>query len=287
MPNGERREMAKILKKSALCTGIWEFIVEAPSIASKARAGQFLIIRLHEKGERIPLTLADWDEGEGTITLVVQAAGKSTREMTERFGEGDEIRDVVGPLGTPSEIERYGTVVCVGGGVGIAPIYPIARALKSAGNRIVTIAGARRKDLLFWLDKLEEVSDELIITTDDGSFGRKGVVTEPLKELLQAGGVDRIWAIGPAVMMKFCSLTAREFGVPIVVSLNPIMIDGTGMCGVCRVEVAGETKFACVDGPEFDGAQVNWDLFLARLAMYRDLEERALKAYLGTMEERV
>jgi len=287
MPNGERREMAKILKKSALCTGIWEFIVEAPSIASKARAGQFLIIRLHEKGERIPLTLADWDEGEGTITLVVQAAGKSTREMTERFGEGDEIRDVVGPLGTPSEIERYGTVVCVGGGVGIAPIYPIARALKSAGNRIVTIAGARRKDLLFWLDKLEEVSDELIITTDDGSFGRKGVVTEPLKELLQAGGVDRIWAIGPAIMMKFCSLTAREFGVPIVVSLNPIMIDGTGMCGVCRVEVAGETKFACVDGPEFDGAQVNWDLFLARLAMYRDLEERALKAYLGTMEERV
>lgn len=279
--------MAKILKKSALCTGIWEFIVEAPSIASKARAGQFLIIRLHEKGERIPLTLADWDEGEGTITLVVQAAGKSTREMTERFGEGDEIRDVVGPLGTPSEIERYGTVVCVGGGVGIAPIYPIARALKSAGNRIVTIAGARRKDLLFWLDKLEEVSDELIVTTDDGSFGRKGVVTEPLKELLQAGGVDRIWAIGPAVMMKFCSLTAREFGVPIVVSLNPIMIDGTGMCGVCRVEVAGETKFACVDGPEFDGAQVNWDLFLARLAMYRDLEERALKAYLGTMEERV
>lgn len=279
--------MAKILKKSALCTGIWEFIVEAPSIASKARAGQFLIIRLHEKGERIPLTLADWDEGEGTITLVVQAVGKSTREMTERFGEGDEIRDVVGPLGTPSEIERYGTVVCVGGGVGIAPIYPIARALKSVGNRIVTIAGARRKDLLFWLDKLEEVSDELIVTTDDGSFGRKGVVTEPLKELLQAGGVDRIWAIGPAVMMKFCSLVAREFGVPIVVSLNPIMIDGTGMCGVCRVEVAGETKFACVDGPEFDGAQVNWDLLLARLAMYRDLEERALKAYLGTMEERV
>jgi ferredoxin--NADP+ reductase len=287
MLHGERREMAKILKKSALCTGIWEFIVEAPSIASKAKAGQFLIIRLHEKGERIPLTLADWDEGEGTITLVVQAAGKSTREMTERFGEGDEIRDVVGPLGTPSEIERYGTVVCIGGGVGIAPIYPIARALKSAGNRIVTIAGARRKDLLFWLDKLEEVSDELIITTDDGSFGRKGVVTEPLKELLRAGGVDRIWAIGPAIMMKFCSLTAREFGVPIVVSLNPIMIDGTGMCGVCRVEVAGETKFACVDGPEFDGAQVNWDLFLARLAMYRDLEERALKAYLGTMEERV
>ncbi len=246
-----------------------------------------MIIRLHEKGERIPLTLADWDEGEGTITLVVQAAGKSTREMTEHFGEGDEIRDVVGPLGTPSEIERYGTVVCIGGGVGIAPIYPIARALKSAGNRIVTIAGARREDLLFWLDKLEEVSDELIITTDDGSFGRKGVVTEPLRELLQAGGVDRIWAIGPAIMMKFCSLTAREFGVPIVVSLNPIMIDGTGMCGVCRVEVAGETKFACVDGPEFDGAQVNWDLFLARLAMYRDLEERALQAYLGTIEERV
>lgn len=279
--------MAKILKKSALCTGIWEFIVEAPSIASKAKAGQFLIVRLHERGERIPLTLADWDSREGTITLVVQAAGKSTREMTERFGEGDEIRDVVGPLGTPSEIERYGTVVCVGGGVGIAPIYPISRALKAAGNRVVTIAGARRKDLLFWLDKLEGVSDELIVTTDDGSFGRKGLVTEPLRELLQDGGVDRIWAIGPAVMMKFCSLAAQEFGVPIVVSLNPIMIDGTGMCGVCRVEVAGETRFACVDGPEFDGAQVNWDLFLARLAMYRDLEERALKAYLGTMEERV
>ncbi len=284
---GEGREMPEILRKRALCTGIWEYVVEAPLIARKARAGQFVIIRLHERGERIPLTLADWDAGAGTITLVVQAVGKSTREMAERFGEGEEIRDVAGPLGTPSEIERYGTVVCVGGGVGIAPIYPIARALKAAGNRVVTIAGARRKDLLFWLERLKKVSDELIVTTDDGSFGRKGVVTEPLRELLQRGGVDRIWAIGPAVMMKFCSLVAREFGVPIWVSLNPIMIDGTGMCGVCRVEVAGETKFACVDGPEFDGTQVNWDLFLARLAMYRDLEERALKHYLGTVEERI
>ncbi|MGY4707216.1 sulfide/dihydroorotate dehydrogenase-like FAD/NAD-binding protein [Candidatus Bipolaricaulota sp. J31] len=279
--------MAKILRKKPLCTGIWEFTLVAPQIAEKARAGQFVIVRLHERGERIPLTLADWDAEGGTVTLVVQAAGKSTREMCERFGDGDEIRDAVGPLGTPSEIERYGTVVCVGGGVGIAPIYPIARALKEAGNRVVTVAGARRKDLLFWLEKLEGVSDELIVTTDDGSYGRKALVTEPLKELLEAGGVDRVWAIGPAIMMKFCSLTAREAGVPIVVSLNPIMIDGTGMCGVCRVEVAGETKFACVDGPEFDGAQVNWDLFLARLAMYRDLEEVALKAYLSAMEERV
>ncbi len=279
--------MAKILKTKEICTNIWEFIIEAPLIASKAQAGQFLILRLHERGERIPLTLADWDPEAGTVTLVVQAVGKSTREMVERFGEGDEIRDVVGPLGLPSEIKRYGTVVCVGGGVGIAPIYPIARALKAAGNGVVTIAGARRRDLLFWLDKLDAVSDELIVTTDDGSFGRKGLVTEPLRELLEAGRVDKIWAIGPAVMMKFCSLTASEFDVPIVVSLNPIMIDGTGMCGVCRVEVAGETKFACVDGPEFEGDKVNWDLFLARLAMYRDLEEKALEAYRATTEERL
>ena len=277
--------MYTILGKRTLAQGIREYVVEAPLVAKAAKAGQFVVIRLHERGERIPLTLADWDAQAGTITLVVQAVGKTTLELAERFGEGDSLADVVGPLGEPSEIKEYGTVVCVAGGVGIAPIYPIARALKRAGNRIVAIAGARNQGLLFWLDRLSQVCDELIITTDDGSYGRKGLVTEPLKELVEGGGVARVWAIGPAIMMKFCSLACQEAGVPSVVSLNPIMVDGTGMCGACRVEVDGQVRFACVDGPEFPGDKVNWDLLIARLAAFKEEERCALERYRELLKE--
>jgi len=277
--------MYTILGKRTLAQGIREYVVEAPLVAKAAKAGQFVVIRLHDHGERIPLTLADWDAQAGTITLVVQAVGKTTLELAERFGEGDSLADVVGPLGEPSEIKEYGTVVCVAGGVGIAPIYPIARALKRAGNRIVAIAGARNQGLLFWLDRLSQVCDELIITTDDGSYGRKGLVTEPLKELVEGGGVARVWAIGPAIMMKFCSLACQEAGVPSVVSLNPIMVDGTGMCGACRVEVDGQVRFACVDGPEFPGDKVNWDLLIARLAAFKEEERCALERYRELLKE--
>lgn len=277
--------MYTILGKRELAQRIHEYVVRAPLVAKAAEAGQFVVIRLHERGERIPLTLADWDAEAGTITLVVQEVGKTTLEMGRSFGEGDRLADVAGPLGEPSEIEDYGTVVCVAGGVGIAPIYPIARALKRAGNKVIGIAGARSQGLLFWLDRLSQVCDELVVTTDDGSYGRHGLVTEPLKELVEAGKVDRVWAIGPAVMMKYCSLVCRDAGVPVIVSLNPIMVDGTGMCGACRVELEGRVRFACVDGPEFPGDQVNWDLLLARLGAFKEEERCALERYRELIKE--
>ncbi|WP_320410384.1 sulfide/dihydroorotate dehydrogenase-like FAD/NAD-binding protein [Candidatus Bipolaricaulis anaerobius] len=270
-----------ILAKRPLGPNVVELVVEAPRIAARARAGQFAVVRLHERGERIPLTLADWDPGRGTITLVVQMVGKSTRELGERFGIGDTIRDVVGPLGSPSTIRRYGTVVCVGGGVGIAPIYPIARALRAEGNEVIAVVGARTKGLLLWLDRIAEVSSELHIATDDGSQGVKGVVTTPLQEVLATRKVAHVWAIGPAIMMKFCARTCQEFGVPATVSLNAIMLDGTGMCGACRVEVGGETRFTCVDGPEFPGDLVNWDLLLSRLGTFTYEERYALERYVA------
>ncbi len=278
--------MHRILRKKELGPNLVELEVEAPLVAAKAQPGQFVVVRLHEKGERIPLTLADWNSTRGTITMVVQMVGKTTYELGQEYAEGDVIRDIVGPLGNPSEIKPYGTVVCVGGGVGIAPIYPIARALRDVGNVVLGVVGARTKDLLFWLDKMEKVCHELFITTDDGSFGRKGVVTEPLREILTSRKVDHVWAIGPAIMMKYATLTAKEFGVPITVSLNPIMVDGTGMCGGCRVEVQGQAKFACVDGPEFPGELVNWDLILARLSAYKEEERCALERYLAVKEGR-
>ncbi|SQD93018.1 Oxidoreductase FAD/NAD(P)-binding domain protein [Candidatus Bipolaricaulis anaerobius] len=273
--------MNMILAKRPLGPNVVELVVEAPRIAARARAGQFAVVRLHERGERIPLTLADWDPGRGTITLVVQMVGKSTRELGERFGIGDTIRDVVGPLGSPSTIRRYGTVVCVGGGVGIAPIYPIARALRAEGNEVIAVVGARTKGLLLWLDRIAEVSSELHIATDDGSQGVKGVVTTPLQEVLATRKVAHVWAIGPAIMMKFCARTCQEFGVPATVSLNAIMLDGTGMCGACRVEVGGETRFTCVDGPEFPGDLVNWDLLLSRLGTFTYEERYALERYVA------
>jgi ferredoxin--NADP+ reductase len=255
------------------------FEVEAPVVARKAQAGQFVIVRIDEEGERIPLTIGDYDRERGTVTLVVQEVGKTTMQMGT-MEAGDELASVTGPLGLPTEIEDHGTVLCVGGGVGIAPIYPIARDLKEAGNTVLSIIGARNQDLLFWEDKMRAVSDELIVCTDDGSYGRKALVTIPIKELLEAGRpISHIWAIGPAIMMKFCALTTQPFGVPTTVSLNSIMVDGTGMCGACRVEVGGQTRFVCVDGPEFDGHQVDWDQLLARQRIYPEQEKLAVERW--------
>ena len=268
--------MYEIVGKENLTPVTRLYQVYAPAVARKARAGQFVIIRTHEKGERIPLTIADSDRQGGTITLVVQEVGKTTMQMgTMRVG--DALASLTGPLGRPSEIEKYGTVICVGGGFAVAPIYPIARALKRAGNTVLSIIGARNKDLLFWEEKLQAVSDKLIVCTNDGSYGREALVTAPLKEILEAGQrIDRIWAIGPAIMMRFCALTSEPFGVRTIVNLNSIMVDGTGMCSACRVEVGGQTRFACVDGPEFDGHQVDWDLVLARQHIYLEQEKQAV-----------
>jgi len=266
----------EVVERQDLAPRIHLLKIAAPAIARKAQAGQFIIVRLDEKGERIPLTLADWDWDVGDVTIVFMEVGASTM-MLATVGVGDYIKDVAGPLGSPTHIENFGTVVCVGGGVGVAPIAPIARAFKQAGNRVISIIGARSRDLLFWEERLAGVSDRLIVTTDDGSYGRKGVVTEPLKELLESESVDRVIAIGPAIMMKFCAKTTEPFGVKTIVSLNSIMVDGMGMCGSCRVSVGGQTKFVCVDGPEFDAHQVDWDLLVARQRTYIQKERETLK----------
>ncbi len=271
--------MYRILHKETLTPVTKLYVIEAPEVARKARAGQFIILRVHDEGERIPLTIADFDREAGTITIVVQEVGVSTR-LLGTLNEGDCLASFTGPLGTPTEIEEDGTVVVVGGGLGIAPIYPICRALREAGNHVIGIIGARSGDLLFWEEKMRGVTDELIVCTDDGSYARKALVTVPLKELLESGReVACIWGIGPAIMMKFIALTTQPFGVKTIVSLNSIMVDGTGMCGACRVSVGGRTRFACVDGPEFDGHQVDWDLLLTRQRIYLDLEKKAIEAY--------
>jgi ferredoxin--NADP+ reductase len=269
--------MYPIIQKRILSDLVKLFVIKAPLVARKAKPGQFIIVRIDEKGERIPFTIADFDVEEGTITLIFQEVGKSTRHMGQ-LEVGDGFENVAGPLGRPSDIQNYGTVIIVGGGVGIAPIFPITRALKQAGNEVIAIIGARSKDLLFWEERMAEVSDQLIVCTDDGSAGRKGLVTEPLKEILSARpNVARVWGIGPAVMMKFVAAATRPFGVQTIVSLNSIMIDGTGMCGGCRVVLNQGTKFVCVDGPEFDGHQVDWDNLMSRLAFYKVEEIEALE----------
>lgn len=255
-----------------------EMVVEAPQLAKRAKAGQFLIIRIDEKGERVPLTIADTDTEKGTVTVVVQAVGRSTEQMVT-LRENDYFQDVVGPLGTASEIENYGTVVIVGGGVGIAPIHPIARALKEAGNRVISIIGAKNSDLLFWEDKMAAVSSELYIATDDGSKGHKGFVTEVLAEICDREKVDIVWAVGPMIMMRNCVAVTKERGIRSIVSMNPVMIDGTGMCGGCRVRVGDETKFACVDGPEFDGDLIDFDLAMKRTRYLRDMEVAGREYY--------
>ena len=265
--------MYKILEKEDLTPNIHLFKVLAPEIANKAKAGQFIIVRMDEKSERIPLTLADWDTKAGTVTVVFMEVGTSTCRLN-LLKTGDSVMNFVGPLGLPTHIEQFGTVICVAGGVGTAPIYPIARSLKASGNKVITIQGARSKDLIFWEDKLRGASDELIVTTDDGTYGRKALVTEPLKDILQSGRkIERVIAIGPSIMMKFCSKTTEPFKVRTIVSLNTIMVDGTGMCGCCRISINGVTKFTCVDGPDFDGHQVDWDILSARQRTYLE-EER-------------
>jgi len=269
----------RILAKETLTPVTKLFVIEAPEVARKVKAGQFVILRVTEEGERIPLTVADYDRQTGTITIVVQEIGKTTK-LLGTVNVGDSLASFTGPLGHPTEIERYGTTVLVGGGLGIAPIYPICRSLREAGNHVIGIIGARTKELLFWEEQMRSVTDELIVCTDDGSYVRKALVTVPLKELLESGRkVDCIWGIGPAIMMKFIALTTKPFGAKTIVSLNSIMVDGTGMCGACRVSVGGKTRFACVDGPEFDGHEVDWDLLLTRQRIYLDLEKQALEAF--------
>lgn len=269
--------MYKILMKQSLVPNVHLLKIAAPAVAKKAQAGQFVVIRINEKGERIPLTIADWNTDEGSITIVFMEVGATTRELA-KLSSGDSVADFVGPLGLATHVENYGTVACVAGGVGVAVITPIARAMKQKGNKVISIMGARSKNLIFWEDELRAYSDRLIVTTDDGTYGRKALVTEPLKELLQGTEtIERVIAIGPTNMMKFSSLTTQPFGVKTIVSLNPIMVDGTGMCGCCRVSVGGQTKFACVDGPDFDGHQVDWDLLLNRQRVYLNEEKRAVE----------
>jgi len=267
----------RILAKETLTPVSTLLVIEAPEVARKVRAGQFIILRVDERGERIPLTAADYDRDGGTITIVSQEVGKTTKCLAT-LNVGDSLASFTGPLGRPTEIEDFGTALVVGGGLGIAPIYPICRSLREAGNVVIGVIGARNRELLFWEDKMHSVTDELVVCTDDGSYGREGVVTIPIKEILDSGRqVDQVWAVGPAIMMKFVCLTTRPYGVKTIVSLNSIMVDGTGMCGACRVSVGGKTRFACVDGPEFDGHEVDWDLLLKRQRIYLDLEKKALE----------
>ena len=264
-----------IVSKRAIAPDVKEYVVRAPVVARKAKAGQFVIVRIDEEGERIPLTIANADAGAGTITLVVQEVGKTTIEMG-RLEEGDAILDLIGPLGRPSHVEKFGTVCMIGGGIGIAPIYPIAVAMREAGNRVISIIGARTKALLFWEDEMRAASDELYVTTDDGSYGVKGFVSQELERLIREGReLNSVTAIGPVPMMRAVDETTRLHTIPTVVSLNPIMVDGTGMCGGCRVTVGGETKFTCVDGPEFDGHGVDFDELVQRQSFYKDLEAEA------------
>lgn len=267
--------MNRIIAKKRLSADVYEITVEAPLIAAARKAGQFLIVQIDtDWGERIPLTIADADSAAGTVTMVFQAVGATTHKLALKE-PGDFLENILGPLGNPTHVEKFGSVVCVGGGIGVAPLYPIVQAMKAAGNRLSVIIGARTRDLVIFEDRMRRYADELIIVTDDGSYGKKDLVTGPLKEICaRSPKPDMSVAIGPPVMMKFCEKTTAEFNVPIMVSLNTIMIDGTGMCGGCRVTVGGETKFVCVDGPEFDGHQVDFENMMIRMKAFKDREDQ-------------
>ena len=268
--------MFKIVHAQFIAPGIKRFVLEAPRIARKQKPGQFVILRIYEEGERIPVTIENSDPAGGTISIVVQSVGKTTH-LLNSLNTGDQILDVVGPLGKPSEIDKFGTVVVVGGGVGTAMAYPTAAALKRAGNRVISIIGARTRELVIREEELRAVSDALMITTDDGSYADKGFVTDKLRQLIQNGTrIDLVLAVGPIVMMKAVAEMTRKENIRTVVSLNPIMIDGTGMCGGCRVLIDGKSEFACVDGPEFDAHKVNFEVLVQRNAMYREAEQRSL-----------
>ncbi len=279
--------MAKIVSKKQLSENVYQMELEAKLISEERKAGQFIILQLDENyGERIPLTIADANKEAGTITIIFQVVGLTTEELS-RMNVGDNVPVLVGPLGTPTHIKKYGTVVCVGGGIGVAPLHPIAEALKAAGNKVITIVGARNKELVIMEDEMKKIADELIICTDDGSYGRKALVTEPLKEICERDQKpDMVIAIGPPIMMKFCAETTRPYEVYTEVSLNTIMVDGTGMCGGCRVNVGGQVKFVCVDGPEFDGHLVDFDNMMARLHSYDEIEHEKHACYIDTLADK-
>jgi NAD(P)H-flavin reductase len=284
-PRKEGQAVYEILEKERWHDILYSLRVEAPHVAQAAQPGQFVILMTDDKGERIPLTIADYDAEEGWIQIVFQIVGKTTKQLAQ-MNEGDELFSLVGPLGNPSEIDKYGTVVTVGGGTGIACIYPITRALKEAGNKVISIIGAKTRDLIIMENQMREASTELWVTTDDGSYVRKGFVTEVLDEVLQKEkDVKKIWAVGPAIMMKVVCYVTRPYKVETIVCLNSIMVDGTGMCGSCRVTVDGETKFTCVDGPEFNGHLVNWPEFMNRLLRYEWSEKRSLDLYQERLQE--
>ena len=267
--------MFRIVHKRQLSDSVFEMGVEAPRIAKKVRAGQFLMVRTDEAGERIPLTFSDWSAEEGWIRFIFMRVGKTTHALSH-LEAGDSLADVVGPLGVPTHTEKVGRVAVVGGGVGAAVAYPVARAMAEAGNEVTVILGARTSDLLVLEEELRALPlKELVVVTDDGSAGIKGLVTHPLKERCEAGSLDAVFAVGPAIMMKFVAATTREYGVPTTVSLNPIMVDGTGMCGACRVSVDGVTRFGCVEGPDFDGHAVDWEELMSRQRIYADVEREA------------
>jgi len=267
--------LSLILENKVLAPSIHEFLMEAPEIARKAEPGQFVVLRINEKGERIPLTIADYDRGEGTVTIVFQEVGKTTGQLGQ-LKAGDKISNLIGPLGRPSPLIEGGTVVCIGGGLGIAPIYPIAASLKAKGNRVISIIGSRNRELLIWEERMRKVSAELRITTDDGSSGRQGFVSDELRDLMdKENKIDLVFAIGPVVMMRAVCEVTRPGKLRTLVSLNPIMVDATGMCGCCRVSVGKETKFACVDGPDFDGHKVNFEELIARQRIYLKEEKIA------------
>ena len=268
--------MNDVVRKRQLSEEVFEMRVHAPLIAEACKPGQFVIVQLDSDfGERLPLTIADADAAQGWITLIFQTVGRSTHRLAD-LAEGDSVENLVGPLGRPTHIEKVGIVVCVGGGIGVAPLHPIARGMKEAGNRVVVVVGARTRELVILEAEMRDIADELIICTDDGSYGRRALVTEPLKELCErVPKPDQVVAVGPPIMMKFCAETTRPYAIPTVVSLNTIMIDGTGMCGGCRVTVGQETKFVCVDGPEFDGHLVDFDNMMNRLRAYGDHEAQA------------
>lgn len=267
-------KMNKIIEKTQLSGNVVKFVVEAPMIAKSRKPGNFVILRIGAKGERIPLTIVDSDVEKGTITLIVQNVGVSSAKLC-LLNKGDEITDLVGPLGKATHIHKVGTILAMGGGVGIAPLYPIVEAFKKAGNRVITVLAARSKDLLILEDEMRKWSDEVIVMTDDGSYGQKGLVTNGAEEIIKREKIDECVAIGPAIMMKFCALLTKKYDIPTQVSLNTIMVDGTGMCGACRVTVNGETKFTCVDGPEFNAHQIDFDEMLQRLQAYKKEEDQA------------
>lgn len=279
MPESKQKLMNKIVDKKMLSENVVQLEVEAPLIAKKRKAGHFVIVRFDEKGERIPLTISSANIEKGTITLILQRVGVSTHKIAS-LNAGDYLHDVVGPLGKATHIEKFGTVLCCGGGVGVAPLLPIVQAMKAAGNRVISVLAARNKDLIILEDEIRKSSDEVIIMTDDGSAGQQGVVTVGMEQAIKKEKIDFCMAIGPAIMMKFAALKTKEYDIPTYVSLNTIMVDGTGMCGACRVTVDGKTKFVCVDGPEFDAHKVDFGEMMMRMGAYKAEEKEALDKYL-------